>query len=189
MKIFVRETKLRGLDSLHNIKGPMIIASNHRGRIDGVWIWYYLALMNRHKIVDIRIITGARFFEMPLIGWYLKKMRCFPVVSGKGVEVLDPMVDVLNNDGIVTIFPEGKMQKHPEQKGEAKRGVGYLVYKTHSPVLPIYINYHKKSKYLPIWDFTFVVGKIQIYDIIKDEDNLKKIANLVLSSIYEMDNK
>jgi 1-acyl-sn-glycerol-3-phosphate acyltransferase len=189
MKFFVRAKKVGGLELISKLKGPLIIAANHRGRIDGIWIWYYCALMNPQKLIDMRIITGARFFEIPIVGWYLKQMKCFPVTSGNGVEVLDPMVDVLKRNGIVTIFPEGKMQKHPNHRGEAKRGVGYLIEQTAVPVLPIYINYHKRIGLIPVWDLTFRVGELHSYDIIKNEDNLKIIADSVLNSIYEINNK
>lgn len=189
MKFFVRASNVSGLDILSSLTGPLIIASNHRGRIDGIWIWYYYALMNPKKLIDMRIITGARFFEIPVVGWYLKQMRCFPVTSGNGVEVLDPMIDVLNHDGIVMIFPEGKMQKQPSHRGEAKRGIGYLISQTSAPVLPIYINYHKRGGLIPVWDLTFKVGELHSYDIIEHEDNLKIIADSVLNSIYEINNK
>lgn len=189
MRLFVRGKDIQGLENLKDIQGPLIIASNHRGRIDGIWIWYYLARLNRNRIVNMRIITGAVFFTKPILGWYLRQMQCFPVVSGKGLQVVDPMVDVLNNGEIVTIFPEGKMQKHPDHKGDAKRGVAYLIWKTQAPILPIYINYHQKWKNLPFYTMTFNVGKITSYDIIQSEDELQKVADDVLESIYQLDKK
>lgn len=189
MKFFVRATNVSGLELLAGLRGPLIIASNHRGRIDGIWIWYYYALMNRKKLIDMRIVTGARFFDIPVVGWYLRQMRCFPVTSGNGVAVLDPIVGVLKQGGIVTIFPEGKMQKHPNHRGDAKRGVGYLIEQTSAPVLPIYINYNKRGGLIPVWDLTFRVGELHSYDIIENEDNLKIIADSVLNTIYEINKK
>jgi 1-acyl-sn-glycerol-3-phosphate acyltransferase len=189
IRLFVSTKDIQGLEHLKDIRGPLIIASNHRGRIDGIWIWYYLARMNRNRIVHMRIITGAVFFTKPIVGWYLRQMRCFPVVSGQGLQVVDPMVDVLNDDGIVTIFPEGKMQKTVNGRGEAKRGVGYLIWKSEARVLPIYINYHQKWKNLPFYTMTFNVGKITSYDTIKSEDKLQKVADDVLESIYQLDKK
>lgn len=189
IRSFVWESNVQGLEKLKNSQHNLIVASNHRGRFDGIWIWYYFARMNRIKPVDMRIVTGERFFIIPIVGWYLKKMRCFPVTTGKGVEVLDPMVQVLQDGKIVTIFPEGKMQKHPDHKGDAKRGVGYLLWKSQAPLLPIYINYRKKWKWLPIWDMHFVVGEIKLYDIIKSDKELKQISDEVLESIYKLENK
>lgn len=189
MKFFVRATNVSGLELLAGLRGPLIIASNHRGRIDGIWIWYYYALMNRKKLIDMRIVTGARFFDIPVVGWYLRQMRCFPVTSGNGVAVLDPIVGVLKQGGIVTIFPEGKMQKHPNHRGDVKRGVGYLIEQTSAPVLPIYINYNKRGGLIPVWDLTFRVGELHSYDIIENEDNLKIIADSVLNTIYEINKK
>jgi len=188
MQIFVKQTKTQGLDILHNISKPVIVVSNHRGRFDGIWIWYYFAKMNRRRLVDMRIVTGESFFKIPILGWYLRQMRCFPVERGRGVEILNPMVEVLSQGKIVTIFPEGKMQKHPDHRSDAKRGVGYLVWKSKAPVLPIYINYIKRYKYLPIWDMTFKVGELTTYNI-KSENDLQQYADKILDSVYQLAEK
>lgn len=188
MRLFVRARDIQGLNSLVNIKGPLILASNHRGRFDGIWIWYYIALMNRNILVDMRYVTGESFFKIPILGWYLRQMRCFPVEKGRGVTILDPLVEALNQGVLVSIFPEGKMQKQPNHRSDAKRGVGYLVWKSKSPVLPVYINYIKRYKYIPIWEMTLIVGKPHIYNI-KSEDELKEYADKILDSVYKLAEK
>lgn len=188
MQIFVKQTKTQGLDILYNISKPLIVVSNHRGRFDGIWIWYYFAKMNKRNLVDMRIVTGESFFKIPILGWYLRQMRCFPVERGRGIEILNPMVEVLSQGKIVTIFPEGKMQKHPDHRSDAKRGVGYLVWKSKAPVLPIYINYIKRYKYLPIWDMTFKVGELTTYNI-KSENDLQQYADKILDSVYQLAGK
>jgi 1-acyl-sn-glycerol-3-phosphate acyltransferase len=185
MQIFVRQKNIQNVEILKILSGPIIVASNHRGRFDGIWIWYYFALMNRNIPVDMRIITGESFFKIPVLGWYLKKMRCFPVEKGRGVDILNPMVEVLNQGRIVTIFPEGKMQKKANHRSDAKRGVGYLIWKSQAPVLPIYINYIKRYKYLPIWEMTFKVGNMKSYNI-NLEDELKQVSDKVLDSVYKL---
>ena len=190
MRLFYKQVYISGVENLHNIKGPLIIASNHRGPYDGIWIWYYLALMNRKKVISMYIVTGARFFKQPIVGWYLRQMKCFPVDRGMGVQVLDPLVAALKNGEMVGIFPEGKMQKTVHERGDAKRGVGYLIAQSEASVLPIYINYHKKSRYLPFSDMTFRVGKITSYnDYKKDKENyLQVLADDVLESVYKLNN-
>ena len=185
MRLFVRAGNIQGLDNLKNIQGPLILASNHRGRFDGVWIWYYIARMNPDRLVDMRYVTGESFFKIPILGWYLRQMRCFPVEKGRGVDILDPLVEALNQNVLVSIFPEGKMQKQPNHRSDAKRGVGYLIWKSQAPVMPIYINYIKKSKYIPIWEITLIIGKPHIYKI-KSENELKEYADTVLDSVYNL---
>jgi 1-acyl-sn-glycerol-3-phosphate acyltransferase len=185
MQIFVRQTNIEGIKKLIGVQVPLIIASNHRGRFDGIWIWYYLAKMNRESLVDMRFITGESFFKIPILGWYLKTMRCFPVERGRGLEILNPMVEVLKKDTIVAIFPEGKMQKKPDHRSDAKKGVGYLIWKSQAPVLPIYINYIKRYRYLPIWEMTFKVGDIKSYNV-NSENELKDISDKVLDSVYKL---
>lgn len=188
MRLFCKQVHISGVDRLQNIKGPLIIASNHRGKYDGIWIWYYLALMNRSKVMSMYVVTGARFFQQPIVGWYLRQMKCFPVDRGMGVQVLDPMVAALKNNEIVGIFPEGKMQKTVHEKGDAKRGVGYLITESQASVLPIYINYYRKGKKLPLYDMTFRVGEITSYNDSKatSEDPLQALADDVLDSVYEL---
>lgn len=185
MQIFVKQINIQGVEKLQRTQSPLILATNHRSRLDGIWIWYYFAKMNRKFFIDMHIITGERFFKMPILGWYLRTMRCFPVEKGRGVQILDPMVDALKIGKIVTIFPEGKMQKHSDHRGDAKRGVGYLMWKSQSPVLPIYINYIKRYKYLPIWEMTLKVGDTQSYNI-KSENELTTISDKVLGLVYKL---
>lgn len=189
MRVFVRGKDIQGLENLKDIQGPLIVSANHRARFDGIWIWYYCALMNRSDIIDMRYVTGAVFFTKPIMGWYLRQMKCFPIERGKGVQALDPLVSALEEKVIVSIFPEGKMQKHPDHKGDAKRGVGYLVWKSQAPVLPIYINYQKIWKYLPIWNLTLHIGKITSYNTIQSEDEIQKVADDILESVYQLDTK
>jgi hypothetical protein len=80
------------------------------------------------------------------------------------------------------------MQKRPDHRSEAKRGVGYLVWKSEAPVLPIYVNYIKKYKYLPIWDMTFKVGQLTTYNI-KSETQLQQYADKILDSVYQLAEK
>ena len=185
MRLFVRTASIQGLNNLKNIQGPLILASNHRGRFDGVWIWYYIARMNPDRLVDMRYVTGESFFKIPILGWYLRQMRCFPVEKGRGVDILDPLVEALDQNVLVSIFPEGKMQKQPHHRSDAKRGVGYLIWKSQAPVLPIYINYIKRYKYLPIWEVTLIIGNPHIYKI-KSENELKEYADIVLDSVYNL---
>jgi 1-acyl-sn-glycerol-3-phosphate acyltransferase len=190
MRVFCKQVHISGVENLHNIKGPLIIASNHRGPYDGIWIWYYLALMNRKKVISMYFVTGARFFKQPIVGWYLRQMKCFPVDRGMGIQVLDPMVAALKNGEMVGIFPEGKMQKTIHERGDAKRGVGYLIAQSEASVLPIYINYHKKLRYLPFSDMTFRVGKITSYNDYQNDNEtyLQVLADDVLESVYKLNN-
>jgi 1-acyl-sn-glycerol-3-phosphate acyltransferase len=189
IRLFLWKTSIQGVNNIKDIQGPLIIASNHRGRIDAVLIWCFIGHINRNKVIDLRVLTWHAFFSYPVLSWYLYAMRCYPIENRKGLSILDPVIGMLKEGNIVTIFPEGKMQKHPDHKGDAKRGVGYLVWKSQAPVLPVYINYRKPWKYIPIWGFTLHIGKITSYDTIKSEDEIQKVADDVLESVYELDKK
>ncbi len=167
------------------LDGPLIIASNHDGRIDPVWIFVLIYQYSRQK-PDIRFLTWHTFYDMPVLGWYIKGMRSFRIESGKGLEILDPVVDHLKNRGVVGIFPEGKIRKITEKDKRAKRGVGYLAIQSEAPILPIYIKYHKRS-YLPGYWFEIHFGKITDYLSSEDSlDTVQDISDKVLKGIYSL---
>lgn len=167
------------------LAGPIIIAANHDGRIDPVWIF---VMMYRHSLQKptIRFLSWYTFYDMPILGWYIKGMKSFRIESGKGLEILDPVVDYLKEDGVVGIFPEGKIRKVTEKDKRAKRGVGYLSIQSQSPVLPIYVKYHKK-KILPGYWLEIHFG--EIWSPVTEEmtlDSVQAVADEVLEKIYQL---
>jgi len=186
-KLFWTPVDIRGLDNLQNIQGPLILAANHRERIDAIWIWYYIGLVNKQqtKQLAIRFVTWHAFFSMPVLGWYLKQMRCYPIINKQGLGVLDDLVKYLQEGSIAGIFPDGRMHKIAKPPLKAGRGVAYLMQKTQAPVIPVYLEYRRRWKNWPFFTFSMIVGEQFKYGIIKEEE-LQKVAYHVLEKIYQL---
>jgi 1-acyl-sn-glycerol-3-phosphate acyltransferase len=187
VKPFSTPKIVTGISNLQDEKlsGPLIISSNHDGRIDPVWIFYMIQIHSKIK-PNIRFLAWYRFYDMPVLGWYIKAMQCFRLESRKGLEVLDPAVDYLQNSGVLCLFPEGYIKKITEKQKRAKRGVGYLILKTNAPVLPVYIKYHKRS-WLPFYWVEIHFGKIRNnLGQGRAEQDIQSIADTVLQLSYDL---
>jgi 1-acyl-sn-glycerol-3-phosphate acyltransferase len=188
---FCTPTKVSGLDKLKGLKGPLIIVANHDGRIDPVWISVMIEKIEPQKPKDVRFFVWHKYYDMPILGWYVQNLKSFRLINRQGLQILDPGVDFVNNEnGIIGIFPEGKIRKLTEKDKRAKRGVAYLAWKTQAPLLPIYIQYHRRWRNLPFFTLEFAVGDpFTIHQHIQSEDDLQTAADLVLPPIYALANK
>ncbi len=176
-----------GIGNLKNLKGPVIIASNHESRLDPIFIAYFISFINR-KNIDIRFYAWHVYYDMPVLGWYIKAMKSLRLINKQGLNILDEGVDLLKKKHIIGIFPEGKIKKVTEKDKRGKRGISYLAWKSKSDIIPIYLNYKRRWANIPIfYQMEFVVGKkFRIYDIIKSESDLQKGSDIVIQKIYEL---
>ncbi len=187
---FCTPTQVRNVDRLKGIQGPLILAANHDGRIDPVWITMMIHRAEPKVFKDVRFFAWHTFYDMPILGWYIRNMKSYRLINRQGLQVLDPGVEFLKEGGMIGIFPEGKIRKLTEKDKRAKRGIAYLAWKSEAPILPIYIKYHKRWKRLPFYTLEFAVGEqFTIHDIIKSEDDLQKGADQVLGPIYDLASK
>jgi len=174
---------------LENIKGNLIVASNHESRLDPAFIAYFISLINK-KDIDIRFYAWHKYYDMPILGWYIKQMKSLRLINRQGLQILDEGVELLKKKHIIGIFPEGKIRKLTEKDKRGKRGISYLAWKSKSDIIPIYLNYARRWSKIPFfYNMEFIVGKkFRIYDIIKSEDDLQKASDIVLNKIYELKN-
>lgn len=110
-------------------KGPMILASNHVAVMEAVM----LAIYNPGLIEFIG--NGDIPFD-PNYAFIANAYGLVPVNRGNlDLKGLGMGLDILAQDGILGIFPEGGIW-NPGQM-QAQLGVAYLSYKAQAPVLPI----------------------------------------------------
>lgn len=74
----------KGNIDLKNIKGPIIIVSNHIGRLDALLIGLVFPLFN--KIYPIRFMVADGFFRIPVVAQFIKLMGGFPTLRKNGLE-------------------------------------------------------------------------------------------------------
>lgn len=113
--------------------GPAIVASNHVSPIDP----FAIGLATTARRRSIRYLAAAEFFDPPLSGFMLRRLRMIPIRRGDGdLGALDAAVEVLRGGDLVGIFPEGGLGDGVTlHRGHS--GVGRLALQTGLPVVPV----------------------------------------------------
>lgn len=139
---------IKGIENVSNIKGNMIIASNHLSEMDPLLIVSVLPFFSRNiPLIYVsrpksfytsanwakwkRIAYGGTLFK--IIGSYQ---------SYKGLNnyklALPHHLEVIRDGGNVAIFPYGGVFHN--EKPKAKGGVSFLAYETKLPIIPLKIT-------------------------------------------------
>lgn len=127
-----------GID-LAKIKGPYIVASNHKSRIDPFITGLAFPLFN--KIYPIRFMTADEYLKIPILGHYIRLMGGFPAYYKQGIDrSLELPLKMLEQGVSIGYFPEGGINRSDTLK-EAKRGVAVLAFKSKAPILPVGIEF------------------------------------------------
>ncbi|MEK7481772.1 MAG: lysophospholipid acyltransferase family protein [Patescibacteria group bacterium] len=168
---------------LKNIKGPIIVASNHKSRIDPLLIGLAFPLFN--KIYPIRFMTADGYLKIPILGQFIKLMGGFPVFKKQGIEKsLKLPLEILASGGAIGIFPEGKMVKDENSESGAKIGVAVLALKSQSPILPIAIKIKPLLKYEIIVGEPFTMQNLIDKNIdVNSYDEMKDLSQIVMKKI------
>lgn len=114
-------------------KGAFIVAANHASYLDPLLL---AASFKR----PLYFIARDRLLTSDALGWLVKNANTIPVkLHGPNISALKTSLKVLSEGRILTIFPEGTRSKNRQLK-KAKPGIGFFVFKTKAPVLPVYID-------------------------------------------------
>lgn len=129
-------------------KNDLILVSNHQGFLDPLLIMnlYWRRRMNM-LVADI-VFDGHR-----LRSFLLRQIGCIRINRDKpSLETLKRCSDILSVGGILSIFPEGHINKSDEL-AEFKSGAAYFSLKNNTKILPVYIVpntklFHRSHLYL-----------------------------------------
>jgi 1-acyl-sn-glycerol-3-phosphate acyltransferase len=115
------------------LQGPAVLASNHVSPIDP----FAIGLAATVRLRAIRYLAAAEFFERPIGGFWLRRIRMIPIRRGRGDRAaLDAAVDALRRGELVGIFPEGGIgDGDVVRKGHS--GVARLALGAGVPVIPV----------------------------------------------------
>lgn len=128
LKIFYG-LRVEGLENFPG-EGPVLMASNHRSNMDPVAIG---CALNR----EIHFMAKEELFEISVLKWIIIQWKAFPVKrGGADRHAIKLALDILANNGVVGLFPEGTRSKTGEL-GPAHPGIGLLAAKGNCPVVPI----------------------------------------------------
>jgi 1-acyl-sn-glycerol-3-phosphate acyltransferase len=113
-------------------QGPAILASNHVSFSDSI----FLPLVLRRRIT---FVAKAEYFEDPKTAWFFRAVGQIPIKreGGSASEgALAAARDVLQNDGLFGIYPEGT--RSPDGRlYRGKTGVARLGFQTSAPIIPV----------------------------------------------------
>jgi 1-acyl-sn-glycerol-3-phosphate acyltransferase len=145
LKFFVH-LKISGNEYLENVKGPLILVSNHTNEIDPAIFALILKYFSKH--FPIYFVSNPKE-KYKTFGWrsyfyggtFFNMLGAYPIFSGHKdyAYSLQNHLEILDRGYSVCIYPEGK-RTLDGNFSLAHGGVAYLAYKSHAPVIPIAIN-------------------------------------------------
>ncbi len=128
--------KVEGLENIPKT-GALLIAGNHLSNADPPAIGAFAGLVR-----DSRFVAKKELFSVPLLGWFFRHCNYIPVDRKRTIGdmgALKEVVEALHAGQSVVMFPEGTRSKTGKPQ-KPKSGIGFLVYKTGAPVLPVKIE-------------------------------------------------
>jgi glycerol-3-phosphate dehydrogenase (NAD(P)+) len=114
------------------VRGPLIVAANHRSFLDPFVIGVMLPWRR-----PLHYVAKVELFEKRWQAWILSRLGAFPIRRGESDE--DAMTTarlVLERGGAICMFPEGTRIRSGSL-ATPKRGVGRLALETGAAVLPV----------------------------------------------------
>jgi 1-acyl-sn-glycerol-3-phosphate acyltransferase len=114
--------------------GPCVLVANHQSMAD------ILALMGLG--VDFKFVAKASLFDVPLVGWMMRRLRYVGLERGRPGSHADMLVtcgELLAAGERVLIFPEGTYASGPERL-PFKRGAFRLAQKAQVPLVPVVLE-------------------------------------------------
>jgi 1-acyl-sn-glycerol-3-phosphate acyltransferase len=123
--------------------GPAIIAPNHKS----FWDAFFIAAVLRRPVRFMgkaELFTGRR-------GRLFVALGAFPVRRGASdAEAIETARTVLEQGGLLALFPEGTRVRDPDTLGEPRRGAARLALETGAPLIPTALTgTERRSWHLP----------------------------------------
>jgi len=171
--------KVKGRENLKTLKKQgCIVISNHCHYFDTVFANVLISPMIMHTSV------AQRNFEVPIVRWILRIVRCFPIPARKGGlnMIKKPVGEALKRKHHIMVLPEGELVLLSQTIQRFHMGAFILSYWHQAPIVPfVYvIKPHKfrwdfMNKHLgPNWKIrmTLVVGKPIFPPKLREDDEL-----------------
>lgn len=154
--------------------GKCILAGNHLSNYDA-----YLLFSSTNR--PIHFLAKKELFDGKM-AWFFKMMHLIPVDrKNKNPEAKEKVIEILNEDKIVGIFPEGTYHKE-DKLLPFKPGVISFAKKTKAPIVPFAMDSTFKFRCRPIIKF----GKPIYFDDI-EEDKVAYLENVIKNMLIELE--
>ena len=128
------------------IDGPIIIAGNHKHLFDQC-----LVIISTNKVINY--MAKKEYFDNKKTRWFFESVGAIPVDRSKKDENAKKLaIEVLNNNGVIGIFPEGTRNKTKEFLLPFKFGTVSMAKKTNATIIPFGLtgDYKFRSKNLKL---------------------------------------
>ncbi|MBO5212274.1 MAG: 1-acyl-sn-glycerol-3-phosphate acyltransferase [Clostridia bacterium] len=182
-KIHYEDKKEQG----RKIKGAAILICNHTA------VWDFAQLMQIFFGRHIRCLTADLMFKKNKAMNFLMTHLDMIKISreSKNFSFIEESLDVLNEGGVIEIYPESRILKPGEQFPlEFKPSAAYIALLSRAPVIPVYTdgNYFGKGR------ANVIIGKKIDVNTLIDEDadvseNIKRINDHMRNRIVELKNE
>lgn len=137
LNIFKLFFRLKVIDQ-QNIpqNGPFIIVANHSSLLDPI----ILGISVKPKVI---FIAAAYLFKINWLGYLLWIANTIPIHrenNKNNIKSTKKALKILEQGGVLGIFPEGGVVDRQKDNLPIKRGAAYLATKTGVPIVPIKIK-------------------------------------------------
>jgi len=204
-RLFARY-EIIGRENLKNIGSSAIFATNHSSELDPILVTDTLPFLS--KFIPMFYVSAGKelFKSKEVFGWksifyggiFFNALGAYPIYKGTGDfdKALRNHIEILNDGGSLTIFPEGRRNKEIKWE-EARPGVAHLLLRTKRPVVPVYIGGSHRTK---LWEFfsfrrryRVVFGEpIHAEDLENqsfEKENLISVSRDIMKRIKKMEEK
>lgn len=170
--------KIIGLENIPP-SGGAIIASNHVSLFDPPVIGTAFSR-------TIHFMAKEELFSNPLIGWFLKNLKAFPVRRAAADRTaIRHAIGILENGELLGLFPEGT-RSTTGQLGKPETGLAMIALKTGVSIIPTAVigtNQVCKNGYL-FPRFVIKFGKpIAVSRAKADKDIMERLSNQIMQEI------
>lgn len=152
------------------IKGGAILVSNHLGFTDPVilmlGVWY-----RRHHFVATK-----ELFDTPLKRFVFEHFHCIEIDrENVGLDTFRDITDLLKNDRLVSVFPEGHITEGNTIE-HFKSGVVLMSVSSKKPIIPVYIKRRKSIWQRQCLIFGEPVDPVAMLNKVPSMSDMDKIA-------------
>jgi 1-acyl-sn-glycerol-3-phosphate acyltransferase len=131
--------KVKGKENIPKKKGA-ILAGNHKSNLD-----CFMVILSTRR--SVHFLAKAELFKLSFLNWFFRNSGLIPVYrNGKDKKALEAAIEYLENNKLVGVFPEGRLNKKLRTTVlPFKIGAVKMAKETGKPIIPFTI----KGRYIP----------------------------------------
>ena len=175
--------------------GPAIVIANHRSPVDPLLVW-----MNHHfgwdssRLRIVSFIMAREYYKTRGLQWLCRAVRSIPIErSGRDMEGARAALKVLEDGGLLGLFPEGRINRGDELL-EGDTGVAWLALRSRAPVYPVFIHGAPRGRTMVACFLTSSRVRVcygepvdlsPYYERRKSQELLREVTDLLMQKLAE----